>query len=392
MLSRNRGHAGIFVVVRSVLASGDTIIPAASCFNQQHYGKVSRKQFHSMIFDVIIIGAGPGGLACAAAAASRGLTTLILERKCTIGQKVCAGGITFHGLMRKVPSAVFERKFVEQHVFTRLQRARITFPTPIIATVNREQLGQNMAWQAVQAGAELRSNCQVLAIDTQNKRLLFLDKTQNKREQASFTFLVGADGSSSLVRRYLGLPTEDIGIGINYQIPGEYPDMQWHMDSALFANGYAWVFPHRDTVSIGAYVDAKCMKASHLKTNLLRWADKYGYPLHPSKASAEFINFDFRGWHFGNIFLVGEAAGLTSGLTGEGIYSAIISGETVGNFLANHSCNLSPLRSIINNHRKHRRVARITGKNKAIATLAAEIVTFCLRSKLMNFATLEMSR
>jgi menaquinone-9 beta-reductase len=344
-----------------------------------------------MIFDVIIIGAGPGGLACAAAAAASGLTTLVLERNHIIGRKVCAGGITCNGLMKKCPSVVSERKFGEQHVFTRLQKACLTFPTPIIATVNREQLGQNMARQATQAGAELRSGCQVLAIDGKNNSLIFLDKTRKRREQANFTFLVGADGSSSLVRRSLGLPTDEVGIGINYQIPGEYPEMHWHMDSDLFANGYAWVFPHKDTASIGAYVAVQSMKAADLKNNLLTWADKNGYPLRSYKASAECINFDFRGWQFGNTFLVGDAAGLASGLTGEGIYSAIISGETVGTFLGNSTCDLSPLLNIIKNHRKHRIVAHLTGKNKAIAALASEMATFCLKINAINFATLEMS-
>ncbi len=343
-----------------------------------------------MYYDVIIIGAGPGGLACAAAAASHGLATLVLERKGSLGRKVCAGGITWNGLLKKIPFDISEKQFAKQQVYTRFQQICVSSPTPIIATVNRETLGQKMAQQAIQAGVEIRLGYQVISIDTQN--ILCENKTTGKKERLAFTYLVGADGSSSLVRRSLGLPITDIGIGINYQIPGDYPEMQWHLDSSLFANGYAWVFPHQDTASIGAYVDSKCMKAGTLKTNLLRWGDKHGYPLRQHKASAELINFDYRGWHFGNIFLVGDAAGLASGLTGEGIYPAIISGETVGHFIADPRYDITPLRNLIKNHAIHKKMLALTGRNDTIATIVSEIVTFCLKTKFLDFSHIEMAR
>ncbi|MBU1567937.1 MAG: NAD(P)/FAD-dependent oxidoreductase [Proteobacteria bacterium] len=342
-----------------------------------------------MPYDVIIIGAGPGGLACAAAAASHGLTTLVLERKQIIGRKVCAGGITWNGLLKKIPFDISEKQFAKQQVFTRFQKVCVLSPTPIIATVNREKLAQKMAQLAIEAGGEIRLGCKVSSIDY--CRVLCEDKVTGRKEELAFRFLVGADGSSSLVRRYLGLPVSDIGIGINYQIPGDYPEMQWHLDSSLFANGYAWVFPHRNTASIGAYVNAKHMKASTLKANLHTWGDKQGYPLRQHKASAELINFDFRGWHFDNTFLVGDAAGLASGLTGEGIYPAIISGETVGHFLANPEYDVTPLRHLIKNQARHRKMVTLTGKNRALATAASEIVTFCLKTRILDFSHIEMA-
>ncbi len=343
-----------------------------------------------MSYDVIIIGAGPGGLACAKAAASHGLTTLVLERKQILGKKVCAGGITWNGLLQKIPIDISEKQFANQQLFSRFQRVCVSSATPIIATVNREKLGREMAQQAIHAGVEIRLGCQVKEIDS--KSILCEDKATGKKERLTFTSLVGADGSSSLVRRSLRLPISESGIGITYQIPGEFLEMQWHLDSSLFANGYAWIFPHRSSASIGAYVDSKRMKANILKANLLSWGDKHGYPLRQHNPSAELINFDFRGWHFGNIFLVGDAAGLASGLTGEGIYSAIVSGETVGHFLANRQYDVTPLSKLIKNQTIHRKMVAFTGKHRALATVASEIVTFCLKTKLLDFSHIEMAR
>lgn len=343
-----------------------------------------------MLYDVIIIGAGPGGLACAAAAAEHGLTTLVLERKQTVGRKVCAGGVTWNGLVKQLPSAVFEKKFAKQHIVTRYQKVCLTSSTPIIATVDRENLGQALTQKAQDAGAKILFGCQVKSIDSSS--IFCESKISGKQMRYSFRFLVGADGSSSLVRRYLGLPVADIGIGINFQIPGDYPEMQWHLDSSLFANGYAWIFPHKCTASIGAYVDARNMKANTLKTNLLSWGDQHGYPLRQYKASAELINFDFRGWHFNNIFLIGDAAGLASGLTGEGIFPAIISGEVVGHYIANPQYCLTPLQNLIKNHGRHSKIVNFTGKNRILATVLSEITTLCLKTNIIGFRHIEMAR
>ncbi len=342
-----------------------------------------------MSFDVIIVGAGPGGLACAEITASQGLRTLVLERKKDLGKKVCAGGITWNGLIKKVPKDISERQFNEQFIFSRCQKACISSPTPIIATVNREKLGRQMGDKALQAGAKIYLNCQAVSIN--GNELTYFNKTTQKAECQAFGYLVGADGSSSMVRRHLGIPTKNIGIGINYQLPGSFPDMEWHLDSGLFKSGYSWVFPHKETVSVGAYVDARVMKAKKLKENLMKWSSKWGYPLTDHKGAAEYINYDYRGHRFKNIFLVGDAAGLASGLTGEGIYPAIISGETVARCITTPGFSPLELQKMIKNHVRHRKMVSILGINQLSSFLLAELVTFGLKKKLINFSVAEMA-
>ena len=110
------------------------------------------------------------------------------------------------------------------------------------------------------------------------------------------------------------------------------------------------------------------------------------------KGQAEFINFDYRGYHFNNIFLVGDAAGLASGLTGEGIYPAIVSGEAVARCIVNPQFNPVELLKMIKNHSRHRRIVAILGKNKFFSTVLAELVTFCLKKNLINFSAAEMAQ
>lgn len=337
----------------------------------------------------LIIGAGPGGLACAKILAERGLQPLVIERKTGIGPKVCAGGITWGGLISRVPEHLAERSFPQQHLKTPFQSICITEQQPIIATINREKLGQHMARLAQEAGAEIRTGVMVRKI-TKNS-VLIQERATGIIQKIRFNTLVGADGSSSLVRRYLRIPSRRLGIGINYQIPGTWDKMEWHLDGSRFGNGYAWIFPHAQSISIGAYADRETMHPKRLGKSLIRWAALQGFPLEQHRAQAEYINYDFQGWNFGRTFLVGDAAGLASGLTGEGIYPAIISGEEVARTIATPGHRSTVMDSLIHNHARHRRMVQLSGKNRILNALMAELVTLALRSGMIRFNQLEMA-
>ena len=115
--------------------------------------------------DILVIGAGPGGLACAKLLALHGLQVIVLERKKEIGAKVCAGGITWDGLIKLVPENLIERSFCDQYVFSNHQKVVVRESNPIIATINRKTLGKWMANQALQAGAEIAVDMRVCGID-----------------------------------------------------------------------------------------------------------------------------------------------------------------------------------------------------------------------------------
>ncbi len=337
----------------------------------------------------LIIGAGPGGLACAGLLARQGIQTLVLERKQVIGPKVCAGGITWSGLISRVPQDLAEKSFPEQHICTPWQKVCIQETVPIIATVNRKKLGQHMAGQAMDAGAKIRTG--VIVRKILDGAVLVQSNEDKTQEKITFDYLVGADGSNSLVRKFLGLKNKQLGIGINYQVPGDVAKMEWHLNNRLFGNGYAWIFPHTDTVSIGAYADRKTMSPRKLKKSLLQWAGMQGFNLDKQSARAEYINYDFQGWKFGRTFLVGDAAGLASGLTGEGIYPAIISGEHVAQTIINPNHSSKTMDALIHNHDKHSRMVALTRKNGFLNSILAELVTLGLRSGMIKFNKLEMA-
>ncbi len=342
----------------------------------------------STTWDVVIVGAGPGGLACAKLLAEHGVRVLVLERKQQIGPKVCAGGITCDGLLRHVPESLIERSFCDQYVVTNVQRLRVSEKNPIIATVDRGRLGRWMAAAAAEAGAGIRTGVRALAIDGTRVRV----RTASGREQTiSCRHLVGADGADSLVRRSLGLPAGRVGIGINYQVPGQAEKMEWHLRTRVFGYGYGWIFPHRETISIGAYGARGNLPAATLRRRCIGWARSLGYDLDGQQARAALISFDFRGFCFGRTWLVGDAAGLASGLTGEGIYPAMVSGEAVARRILDPAYPATEITSMTKKQRRHQQIIDLSARNPILCSLLMEYLALLLRLRLINFHTLEMT-
>ncbi len=342
-----------------------------------------------MHFTTIIIGAGPAGLACAKDLCQNGIRTLVVEKNETIGKKVCAGGLTWGGLAEKIPNELIEKKFSTQHIRTRFQNISLNSNHPIIVTVNRENLGRFMLDQAMAQGAKVLTSTRILHIE--DGSLTLKNTSDNQNRKVTFEYLVGADGSRSLVRKYLKLPTSKLGIGINYQITGCYDRMEWHLNYQHFKNGYGWIFPHRSTCSVGAYVDASLLKANTLNQNLIRWTEEIGIDISTAKCRADFINLDYRGWNFGPYFLAGDAAGLASSITGEGIYPAILSGKTVARQISHPASDCTPLDRLVKKHRLHQNLMRITGNNKLLHLLLCELMISALRINALNFRLLGMT-
>jgi len=338
--------------------------------------------------EILIIGGGPGGLACATLLAQHGVKVVLAERKALIGPKVCAGGITWNGLLTFVPPTLIEQKFPKQHIFTRCQRVVVAEQNPIIATVSRERLGQWMAEQAREVGVTIMTNTRALSL---GKNQAVLEIEGDRRIEICFDHLVGADGSNSLVRRFLGLPSSAMGIGLNCMLPGEYQQMEWHLHTRRFGYGYGWIFPHAEVVSIGAYGDVRNLPALVLKKRLLQWAENLGFRLNPATIHAGLVNFDYRGVRFDRTWLVGDAAGLASGLTGEGIYPALVSGLAVARMILDPEYASTQLTGLVKKHRQHQQIVNLARQQLSLCGLMIEVLAVLLRLKMLDFHALEMA-
>ena len=340
-----------------------------------------------MNFDAVIVGAGPGGLSCAERLAEHGLGVVVLEKKNVIGEKVCAGGITWSGMINRLPEDLIEKTFFQQFLKTRYQKVSITAAHPIVATVNRRKLGHFMAESATKKGVEIITEARVDHIDS---TAVHFTKA-GSGYTASYRYLIGADGSNSTVRRSLGLSNRRFGIGINYYVPQGHTDMLWNFNPLTFGCGYSWIFPHRTCMSVGAYSGDRFLRATQLSEQLTVWLQTLEVQVDNLKPQAEKISYDYQGWHFDRTYLVGDAAGLASPLTGEGIHPAIVSGEAAARSIIKPNHPDNSLNKLIKKHRKHELMVKLACRSSLTATVLSELSAFLLRNKLMSFKTFEMA-
>ena len=306
-------------------------------------------------YDVIIIGGGPAGLKCAETLGKSDLKILLLEKDAVFGDKLCAGGLTRRDMaILEVPEHIIEQEICDATLFSPRNRSFTHTTTPLLFTIDRKKLGEWQLKRLEGSGVEVRIKAQVTGIDPE--RVTLKDGTS-----IGYRYIVGADGYASVVRRYLNLPVKKRLIGMQYTLPaGEVePVLKIYLDSSLFKSWYAWVFPHHNKFAVGCCCDPRLMKASKLRDNFHAWLDRQGIDTGNAGLESGPISYDYRGIRFGNIFLAGEAAGLASGLSGEGIHQSLVSGMEVAKMILDPDYVSVPLRSVIRFNRIQNRFMRL---------------------------------
>ncbi|MCX7767200.1 MAG: NAD(P)/FAD-dependent oxidoreductase, partial [Candidatus Sumerlaeia bacterium] len=274
-----------------------------------------------MKVDAVIIGAGVAGLHCAQRLAQAGAKVIVIEKNNDVGNKPCAGGITAKCLRLGIPIEILERIFSSCIIHYRGQKKTINTSVSV-GTTPRQNLAKWQYRQAFEAGAEIIKNCQVEEI--RDHRVI------TSKGVFEFEYLIGADGSNSLVRRVLRLPVAHFLYTIHYEMDGRWETLEWFIEPCLFKNGFGWIFPFLHQLTIGAGGHSSEMSPKQLLRQFYVWLEQLGMSSTKGRLQGGLINVDYRGWRFNNnIFLIGDAAGLASPLTGEGIYSALLSADEV---------------------------------------------------------------
>lgn len=330
-------------------------------------------------YEVVIVGAGPAGLNCAEVLGKAGKKVLLLERNAEIGPKVCAGGLTGKSLeYLGIPDELLDYKFKEIIINTPLQSRTVSSDIFFAYTVDRKKFGRWQAEKLNKFDIDIRLKTRVTEIGEDYIVI-------NNSEKTGFKYLVGADGSSSTVRSYLGIKITDLVIAVQYIIPTEkYKNFEMFFDSELFGLGYAWIFPHKGYASIGCGCDIKSMPAKKLREGFDKWLKSRNIDISQGIFQAHPINFDFRGYKFDNIFLVGDAAGLASGMTGEGIYQALISGEEAAKMIIDENYNPVKLQEILRKKDIHNRALRFFERSGWLLKYEWEVLAFLLKSQVFK--------
>jgi len=335
-------------------------------------------------YDVLIAGAGPAGCAAAYDLARAGKRVLLLDRRTFPRPKACACGLTRKTLtaLRYPVDPVVERvchEIVLQQTSPNPARreVRVTARTPIAAMAVRERFDKFCLDQTLAQGAELRKIESITSLEESPTDVTLTVQTAEGPRTFTAPILLGADGSNGQTRRLTHANAEapwyTKGFALEATIPytalpaqlpaGDAPhDLVF--DFAPLPGGYGWLFPKGDHINIGVGAFAPDDDHESPGAPPSPRPDTTGEPTPPTrgrvgshdaqlksvtrKLLADYtthklgvdmlaMKAEVTGQHLGmgghlyapsgRTLLVGDAAGLVDPLTGEGIHSAIVSGQ-----------------------------------------------------------------
>jgi geranylgeranyl reductase family protein len=284
-------------------------------------------------YDVIVVGAGPAGATLAYELATKGIGVLLLEKEELPRYKCCAGGVTGKAtrLLDFDISEVAEDVINEVSFTFNLSSPCLgQHSQPLMHTVMRDVFDHFLAKRARQLGAVLMDGQKVTQVQISGDwvEISTADKVFCCR------LVVGADGAHSTVARELGMGrSNEYLMGIESEIVGPEEELaRWksraQVDLGCIGGGYAWVFPKRNHLSVGAGCHAskaRDLHAHHQK--FLNSLNIDGYAI--ASSCSHLIPTCTKGrliWQ-DKALLLGDAAGLADPLMGEGIHNAILSAQ-----------------------------------------------------------------
>jgi geranylgeranyl reductase family protein len=292
-------------------------------------------------WDVAVIGAGPGGLAAAHAAASAGARTIVLERAEHPRYKTCGGGLIGTSLAVADPRiAVPARDRVAAITFTDNGRRAFTRRSSrhsVLTMVRRDDF--DFAWYeaAVAAGAQVRQQAQVRSLDQDTDAATV---TLADGEVITARFVIGADGSAAVSSRHVGVTFDQQDLGLEVEVAATEADRAAYrgrvlLDWGAVPGSYGWVFPKDDELTVGVIMEKG--RGAETKRYLADFLAQVGLADRPVLRDSGHLTRCRRPdapLRKGRVLVVGDAAGLLEPWTREGISYALRSGTWAGEIAA----------------------------------------------------------
>ena len=284
------------------------------------------------VFDVLVVGAGPGGSNAAAAALDAGLTVAQVERYAFPRVKPCAGGLTNRAQLslsadlRPVVQRVF-RGF-EFNVFGRRVN-RYSHPRPLLTTVHRPDFDNLLVARNVTSPHFRFYHEERLVNVAWNREFVVqTDKRELRARQ-----LVGADGAYSVVNKAFRIAApRGFATAIEVTVDCDDRERLPCFDFGAVPRGYGWVFPKDGCCTVGLYTLSRNLK--DLRSRLPAYARARNLPDAATPPRMYAYQFPYGGYRLRcpdvPVYLVGDAGGFGDALTGEGIYHALESGRLAG--------------------------------------------------------------
>lgn len=308
--------------------------------------------------DVLIVGAGPAGATAARALALGGARVRVVDRAAFPRNKPCGGAISAR-VRARFPWIDQALDAIPVHGVSVLHlegpsggAMRVRSASPAVLMVRRVEFDRALLRVAQQAGAELVERVEIAQVEERGDSVAVRSR-DGRRWQARH--LVAADGVYSVVARRLGLnpgwPAVGLALDMMEETPADRlraidPSVMWVSYGHGGRPGYAYTFPKVDHVNagIGYRLDHFRRHVARqpyaVQSALVSQLRRLGV-LAGESSRAHFTPFQLpvggplRRTAGRRVLLAGDAGGFVNGITAEGIYYAMVTGELAARALLN---------------------------------------------------------
>ncbi len=323
-------------------------------------------------YDVLVIGAGPGGSMAARFAARHGLKVLLVEKRPEIGVPVrCAEGIS-RAWMNEVEIEPQE-KWIDASIdgakiYSPDEKSIITLSAEqagneVGFVLNREYFDKYLASLAAEEGAEIWLKSPAVSIIKEDGYVRgAIIRKFGEEVEVRAKIVIGADGFESQVARWAGINTvlreRDIVSCIQYRMTNIDIDEKFthFFIGSCAPGGYVWIFPKgKNEANVGIGVSLNKLRD---RGEVKRYMDEF-IEKHPYLKKGSVIQIVTGAVSTcpvpkkivdNGIMLVGDAARLIDPITGGGIANACISGKFAGEVAA--KCIDNPSKECLEEYQK----------------------------------------
>jgi len=285
--------------------------------------------------DVVVIGAGPAGSSAAASAAAGGVSVLMLDKKEQIGLPVQCAEYVPLSLADEVPVPEECKAQRVEGFITYIHREQVAQTRAPGYILNRDVFDRYLAERAVRAGVKLFIKAKAVAVTDQG----VLINQQGKLFMVKARVIIGSEGPKSVVAQAINCPPQFLAyakqITVKLKKRSQWAQIYF---SPSIPGGYAWIFPKNDLANVGVSIDLSL--GGNIATALTEFQQ---YLIKERVISEEVLRTTGGAIPIGgprlrmqqkNLMLVGDAAGHTHPISGEGIFPAIVAGKIAGSLAA----------------------------------------------------------
>ena len=217
-----------------------------------------------MMYDVVVVGAGPAGSTAAKFISEESLKVLLIDKDKFPREKPCGGGLPLRVLNRF--EYIKDEGLIDSYSFGGVvhssnmkYKVEIEKDEHFVAMVLRKKFDFGLVKLAVDSGAILKDGAEVKDIKiSKDKVKIFLDDGTSVDSE----IVIGADGIWSTVAKKSGLSQKHKNAGMcifqEYHVGKETLDKYFskkrhcHIHNKLLGTpGYGWVFPKNEHLNIG---------------------------------------------------------------------------------------------------------------------------------------------